>query len=81
MAEKNYWKLVDNYVAKKKASDEKYGDSVAIGALSATLYGALYIMDDVISAFEHEDHEEAMMHLRYAVKDCKQFIKTIEEAK
>lgn len=81
MAEKSYWKLVDNYVAKKKASDEKYGDSVALGALIAMLYGALYIMDDVISASEHEDHEEAMMHLRYAVKDCKRFIKTIEEAK
>lgn len=81
MAEKNYWELADNYVAKKRASDEKYGDSVAIGALTAMLYEALYIMDDVISAFEHEDHEEAMTHLRYAVKDCKRFIKTIEEAK
>lgn len=81
MAQKNYWELVDNYVAKKKESDEKYGDSVAIGALSAMLHEALYIMDEVIAAFDHKDPEEAMIHLRYAVKDCKQFIKTIEEAK
>ena len=68
----NSIELVDKFVQVRKAQDEKYGDSVALGALKAMMSSAIDAMDGVIKALDHED---PLPHLRYAVMECKSVIK------
>lgn len=72
-------RLVDTVVENFMKKDEKYGAYSALGCLKASTSIALQIMEKVIDAFDHKDPQEVMMHMRYAVKDCKLFIKSMEE--
>lgn len=71
---------VDKIVEDYKKKDEKYGAYGALGFLMGTANIAIQIMEKVIDAFDHDDPIEVVMHMRYAVKDCKLFIKSMEEA-
>lgn len=71
--------LVEKFVQARKAEDEKYGDSVALGATKAMLSEAIEIMDKVIKAFDHKDPTEIVANMRYPVCDCKTFIAYMEE--
>ena len=72
-------KLVDKFVEARRAEDEKYGDSVALGAMKALLCSAIEVMEKVVDAYDHEDPIEIVANMRYPVMDCKTFIKYMEE--
>ena len=72
-------KLVDKFVEARRAEGEKYGDSVALGAMKALLCSAIEVMEKVVGAYDHEDPIEIVASMRYPVMDCETFIKYIEE--
>ena len=72
----NSIELVDKFVQARKAEDEKYGDSAALGALKAMMSSAIDVIDKIVKAYDHED---PLQHLRYPIMDCKIFLKYMEE--
>lgn len=75
----NTVKLVNSLIDVLRSESEEHKEACALGAMSAHLIGAIDIMRDIINAYDHEDPIEVVANMRYPVKDCKTFIKYIEE--
>lgn len=75
----NAIELVDKFVAARKAGDEKYGDSRALGDSKAMLCEAVELMGEAIKAFDHEDAISIVADMRYVIYGCESFIKYLEE--
>ena len=75
----NTVKLVNSLIDVLRSESEEHKEACALGATSALLIGAIDIMRDIINAYDHENPIEIVASMRYPVKDCKTFIKYIEE--
>lgn len=75
----NTFEVVDKFVQARKAEDEKYGESRALGSVKAMLIEAMDIMEAVIKAYNHDDPIEIVANMRYPVIDCRTFLKYMEE--
>lgn len=66
--------IVDRFVQASKAQGGEYADSCAIGAMRAVLSEAISVIDDIAKAYDNDD----VNGIRYAIINCKSFLKFME---